>query len=228
MSATGTDPQPARTGLRRESRIWSLIRRTLPVGRSIGSLLYLISVGLIATWIIAVFFGVSFFFLLPQSANLASGLSRGISNFNASLAETPWLMQSTSRLDRLSASPRPSQPLGDAASDQNRPAAASGSQNTAAVNPRPVMAEPSIAHAGEGPQGQALSVEPGSTAMTMGEAVPVLAPQSQLATAPEPRGSARSSRKTTERRTTSTRASQAHAPVNAIQDVLQKHSGVLK
>jgi|SRR5271166_3180375 len=227
MSAAGPDPQPERTGLRRESRIWRLIRRTLPLGRSIGSLFYLISVGLIATWIIAVFFGVSFFFLMPRSAKLESGSTQGVSNFNASSAETPWLMQSTSRLDRFSNPPSsaPSQPMGDKAADKDRPVAAPRSQNTEDSNPRPVLAEPTISHTADEPQGHALA--------TIGEAVPMLAPQSQLSAPPEPRDSSRSShtassRKPPERRTANTRTAQPHAPVNAIQDVLQKHSDVLR
>src|SRR5271166_3204293 len=111
MSAAGPDPQPERTGLRRESRIWRLIRRTLPLGRSIGSLFYLISVGLIAGWIIAVFFGVSFFFLMPRSVKLEPGVSPSSTNLNASSAEAPSLMEATSRVDRLSTPPLPESPL---------------------------------------------------------------------------------------------------------------------
>src|ERR1700730_16841002 len=105
MSATGADPQSDRTRLRRESRTWRLTRRALVLGRSIGSMFYLISVGLIASWIIAVFFGVGLFSLVPESANLESGLSPGGASFDTSPAETPWLMQSTRRLDRLSSGP---------------------------------------------------------------------------------------------------------------------------
>src|SRR5947209_11087263 len=105
MSATSADPQAERTPLRQESRTWGLIRPTLPLGRSMGSLLHLISMGLTAGWIISVFFGVSLFFLMPRQANLASGLSPGATSFNASSAETPRLTQSTTRLDPLSSQP---------------------------------------------------------------------------------------------------------------------------
>src|ERR1700720_4728106 len=117
MSATGADPQAERPRLREESRTWGLIRRTLPLGKSIGSLAYLTSVGLIASWIIVVFFGVGLFFLLPRSAKLASGWSPGGNSFDASV----WLTQSTSRLDRLSDPPPAAQPMGDAAADKGRP-----------------------------------------------------------------------------------------------------------
>jgi hypothetical protein len=214
MSATGADPQSESTRLRRESRIWELIRRTLPLGRSIGSLLYLISIALIAGWIIAVFFGVSFFFLMPGPANLESGVSLGSTNLNASSGEAPSLMEATSRLDRVSAE-------------------AAGSQNAANVNPLPMPAEATVAHVVEEPAGQALTVEPGTTSPAVGEAAPMLAPQSQPSIAPEPRGrslSSRSpsSRKPLERRASNARTAQPRPPVSAIQDVLHKHSRLLK
>src|SRR5947207_155307 len=111
MSATGADPQPERTPFPRESRTWRLIRRTRPLGRSIGSLFYLISIGFIATWIIGVFFGAGLFFLMPRSAKLAPGSSPGTTDFNASSAETPWLVRSTV------ASSEPAQQMGNVAAD---------------------------------------------------------------------------------------------------------------
>jgi len=235
MSPADDDSQSERTRLRRESRTWRLIPRTLLLGRSIGSLFYLISAGLIASWVIAVFFGVGLFFLMPRSAKLASGASPASPDLTAPLAETPWLMQSTNRLDRLSTLPPsgPSQPMGDAAADKARPVIAPGRQSTADVNPRPAPDEPTIAHAVYEPQGQALSVEPGAIPTAIGEAAPMPAPQGRLSAPPEPRGSSRpnhpaSSRKPPERRTANTRTAKPHAAVSAIQDVLQKHSGLLK
>jgi hypothetical protein len=235
MSATGADPQSESTRLRRESRIWGLIRRTLPLGRSIGSLLYLISIALIAGWIIAVFFGVSFYFLMPRSAELEPGVSPSSTNLNASSAEAPSQMEATSGVDRLSTPPPPeaSQPIGDAAADKDRPAAVVGSQNAATVNPPPVQAEATIAHVVEEPPGQALTVEPVTATAATGEAAPVLAPRSQPSTAPDPRKASLSSRspsprKPPERRPSNARKAQSHAPMSAIEDVLQKHSGLLK
>jgi hypothetical protein len=231
MSPTGADPQSERTPLRRESRTWGLIRRTLPLGRSMGSLFYLISVGLIASWIIAVFFGVGLFFLMPRSAKLASGLSPGGTSFDASL----WLTQPTSRLDRVSnlPPPAPAQTMGDAAADKGRPVVAPGSPITAKVNPLPAPAEKTIAHTIGEPPGQALTVELGTISAATGEVVPPPAPPGQLSTAPEPRGASQSShtppsRKPLERRPSNARTAQPHAPVSAIQDVLQKHSHLLK
>jgi hypothetical protein len=228
MSATGADPQAERPRLRGESRTWGLIRRTLPLGKSIGSLAYLTSVGLIASWIIVVFFGVGLFSLMPRSAKLESGLSPGGTSFDASL----WLTQSTSRLDRLSDPPPAAQPMGDAAADKGRPVVAPGSPITATVNPQPAPAKPTIAHTIDEPPGHALTVELGTISAASGEAGPMPAPQSQLSTAPEPpRGSqssrSPSSRKPLERRPPTTRKAR-HAPVSAIEDVLQKHSRLLK
>jgi hypothetical protein len=235
MSATGADPQSERTRFRAGSRIWGLVRRTLPLGRSIGSLFYLISVGVIASWIIAVFFGVSLFFLMPRSAKLASGLRPNDTSFDASSAETPWLMQSTGRLDRLSSLPRPGPPqaMGDAAAEKDQPIVVPGSPITAKVNQHQRPPEATIAHTAEEPPGQALTVELGNASAATSEALPMLAPQGQLSTAPEPRGASQSSRspsprKPLERRSSNTRTAQPHAPVNAIEDVLQKHSRILK
>ncbi len=235
MSATGADPQTERTRLHGESRTWGLIRRTLPLGRSMGSLFYLISVVLIASWIIAVFFGVGLFFLMPRSAQLASDLSPGGASFDASSsAEAPWLKQSTSRVDRLSGPPppEPPQPVGDAAADKGRPVIVPGSPITAYVNPPSAPSEATIAHATDEPPGQALTVEPGTISATTGEAAPTPVPPSQLSTAPEPRGASQSrhsqsARKPVERRPSSARTAQPHAPVSAIQDVLHKHSRLL-
>lgn len=219
MSATGADPQAERTRLREESRTWGLIRRTLPLDRSIGSLFYLISVGLIAGWIVAVFFGVGLFFLMPRSAKLEPGLRPAGASFDASSVQTPPLTQSTSRLDRFSGLPPPAppQPMGD---------------DAAKVNPHQMPAEATIAHAAEEPPGQPLTVEPGAISAATGEAAPMPAPQSQLSAAPKPRGASQSShspsRKPLERRPSNTRPAQPHAPVSAIEDVLQKHSGLLK
>jgi hypothetical protein len=177
-----------------------------------------------------VFFGVGLFSLMPRSAKLASGLSPGGTSFDASL----WLTQSTSRLDRLSDPPPagPAQPMGDAAADRGRPVVAPGSPITATVNPQSAPAKATIAHTIDEPPGHALTVELGTISAASGEAGPMPAPQSQLSTAPEPQRASPSSRspssrKPLERRPPTTRKAQ-HAPVSAIEDVLQKHSRLLK
>jgi hypothetical protein len=198
------------------SRTWGLIRRTLALGRSIGSLFYLISVGLIASWIIAVFFGGGLFFLMPRSAKLEPGLSPAGASLDASSARTPALTQSESRLDRLFS--QLPQPMADAAGN---------------VNPHEKPAEATIAHTADEPARQAFSVELGTISEATREAVPMPAPHSQLSTAPEPRSASQSSRsqsprKPLERGLSKTRTAQQHAPVRAIQDVLHRHSRLLK
>src|SRR5438552_965817 len=232
MSPTGADPRSERTPLRRESRTWGLIRRTLPRGRSMGSLFYLISVGLIASWIIAVFFGFGLFFLMPRSAKLAFGLIPGGTSFDARL---PLTQQPTSRLDPLSdlPPPAPAHPMGDAATDKGRPAVAPPSPITAKLNPLPASAEKTIAHIIDEPPGQALTVELGTISAATGEAAPPSTPPSRLSSAPEPRGALQSShspssRKPLERRPSNARPEQPHAAVSAIQEVIQKHSRLLK
>lgn len=202
--------------LRPGTRTWGLIRRTLGLGRSIGSLFYLLSFGLIAGWIIAVFFGVGLFFLMPRSAKLDPGLSPAGAGFSAWSAQTTSLAQSTSRLDRFS-SQQP-QPMADAAGD---------------VRPRQKPAEATVAHTADEPLGQALTVELGTISAATGKAAAIPAPQSQLSTEPEPRSASHSShspsaRKPLERGTSKTRTAQPHAAVSAIQDVLHKHSRLLK
>ena len=181
-----------------------------------GSLFYLISVGLTASWIVAVFFGVGLFSLMPRSAKLAYGLSPGVTSFNASSAETPWLTQSTTRLDSPSSQPpaEPPERIGDAAK----------------TNPHQMPAKATIAHAAE--ESSALTVELGTFSAATGEAAPMPAPRIQLFTAPEPRRASRSSRSPSSRkpleRRANTRKAQPHASVSAIQAVLQKHSRILK
>jgi hypothetical protein len=196
-----------------------------------GSLFYLISVGLIASWIIAVFFGYGLFFLVPRTAKLASGLSPGGTSFEASL---PLAQQPTSRLDRLSdlPFPAPAHPVGDAAADKGR-LVAPASPITAKVNPLPAPAEKTIGRIIDEPPGQALTVELGTMSAATGEAVPPPAPPPRLSPALEPRGASQSShspssRKPLERRPSNARTAQRHAPVSAIQDVLHKHARLLK
>jgi hypothetical protein len=152
-------------------------------------------------------------------------------------------MESTRRLDRLSSTPpaEPPQPTGDAATDEGRPVVVSGSPTAAKVNPFAAPAEARIAHTIDEPpepapglnRGQALTVELGTISAATGEAAPMPAPKTQLQPPPEPRDASQSSRspsprKPLERRPSNTRTAQPHAPVSAIEDVLQKHSRLLK
>jgi hypothetical protein len=204
MSATGADSRPERTRLHRESRTWRLIRRALPLRRPIGSLFYLISVGLAATWVIAVFFGAGLFFLMPRAAKLESGLGPGSTDLNASSAEPPGL------------STQP-QIVGDSAQDKGGPVVVPAAQKTGDIDPAPLRtpALPAMAHP-----------------TTVVKPEPMLPAQDQFF-GPEPPVASQSahsspSRKPVKRRRVDKRAAQPRSPVSAIQDVLQKHSGLLK
>lgn len=100
------------------------------VGKSLSPILYLISLALIATWIVGVFFGVGFFFLMHHSERPVSHLAFGNTDFSVSLDESPWLLQTMIRLDQLF--PEPSQLVGNQPqtgfSDRDRTGAAPGKQ----------------------------------------------------------------------------------------------------
>jgi len=229
MSATDADPQSERA-LPREGQTWRLIRRILPVGRSIGSLVYLVSVGLTASWIIVVFFGVGLFFLIPRSAKLATDSSPGGDHFNAFSVEIPWLIQSTSRLDRLSTLP-PSErarPADEAALDKNGVVVAPGSRNIADVNERPMAADPTTAPIVNGAQGPALSVP-----VSGGETAPASPQKSEPTAAARVPAAVQAPPSDTLRtrhnpKLATNKTPSSHAPMQAIQDVLQKHSRLLK
>jgi hypothetical protein len=216
MFGTGCDPQSEHMRVLPGSRTWGLIRRTLALSRSIGSLFYLLSVGVIAGWTIAVFFGVGLFFLIPRSAKLEAGLSPAGASFDAPVAQPPSVMPSESRPDRLLS--QPPQSMADTAAN---------------VNPRQKPAAPTITHNADEPAFKALSIELGTISAVTGEAAPMPALQYQPFTAPEPRSASHSSRsrsprKPLERGPSKTRTAQSHASVSAIKAVLQKHSRVLK
>lgn len=230
MSATGADPQSERT-LPRESQTWRLVRRALPLGKSIGSLGYLISVGVVACWIIAVFFGASLFFLMPRSAKLVTGSSMdGGDRLSASSEHVPWLLQSTSRLYRLAA-PAPfesGQPIGGTGLVNDAATVGSENRNTAEVNQRSVRAEPTNAGMIDEPPNQALSVP-----AACGEPLPAPPPENRAPAAAGVPTSVQASQAETSRTKHSQKAvanktPSTHPPVQAIQDVLQRHAGLLK
>jgi hypothetical protein len=230
MSATGTDPQSERV-LPRESQTWSLARRSLRLGKSIGSLGYLISVGLIGCWIIAVFFGASLFFLMPRSAKLAAGPSTGGGDrFNASSEQMPWLFQSTSRLYRLAAPPpfESGQPMGGTGLVNDGAIVGAENRNAAEVDQKSIRAEPANTRMTDEPHNQALSVPTAS-----GEPSPAPSPENHApATAGFPTSvqtlQSETSRTKHSQKSVTNKTPSAHPPLQAIQDVLQKHAGLLK
>jgi hypothetical protein len=230
MSATGTDPQSERA-LPRESQTWRLVRRSLSLGKSIGSLGYLISVGLIGCWVIAVFFGASLFFLMPRSAKLAAGSSAGGGDrFDPSSEQMPWLFQSTSRLYRLAAPPpfESGQPMGGTALVNDGAIVGPNSRNPAEADQTSIRAEPTSPRSIDEPPNQALSV---SSAFE--EPSPAPPPENRPAAAAGLSAAVHAPRSETPRTKHSQKAATnktpvTHPPLQAIQDVLQKHAGLLK
>jgi hypothetical protein len=245
MSATGAHARSERTQLYWQSRAWRLIRKTVPRGSSIGSTFYLIPVGLTATWIIAVFFGMSLLFLMPRSAQLASSSSPESTSSSAASAETSRSIQSTSSPEQLSAAPAPRLPLsgspqqpGDGAAPQ---LGGPSGQNPALLGLSVMPAEPTAAHAVNAGRDQAASVEPAIAFAPIGDKASKPSPEhrAHMATGPrspaQPHASSRrrpgqkpASSLTPPTLTPRTLTPPTHPPLQAIQDVLQKHSRVVR
>ena len=208
-----------------------LVRRALSLGKTIGSLGYLISLGVVACWVVAVFFGPSLFFLMPRSAKLVTGSSMdGGDRFSASSEPVPWLLQSTSRLYRLAAPPpfESGQPMGGTGLVNDAATVGSENGDTVEVNQRSVRAEPTNAGMIDEPHNQALSVPAAS-----GELLPAPRPENRAPAAARVPTSVQPSQTETSRTKHSQKAvankpPSTHPPVQAIQDVLQRHAGLLK
>lgn len=228
MTATAASSGPARLG--RTGRTHRILRRTRALGKSIGPLFYLGSVGIIAVWIIGVFFGVGLFFLTPRSERLDAGRGVESNRSSVSMAESPWLIEALSRLDQLlpGQSPEPVPLVGYTAdavpADGNQPVDAPLKESGLDLERQPAPpAEVGTANA---------AVEPAPAAVA--EPTPMAAPPSQApgeatgAPNTPPRPHSGSHRAQHQERTANTRLPQSHAPVQAIQELLQKHSGLLK
>jgi hypothetical protein len=164
-------------GLRRDRIIQPIIRKALALSKSLGPILYLVSVGVIAIWVIGVFFGLGFFFLMHHhSEKEASHLGIGNAHLSASLVESPWVFQSMIRLDRLF--PQPSEvELGDR--DLTIPAP---DKKSAVYIDRQVVAraEPVADQSATELEGRPLSADLGITPPVLGELSPVSPPSQPL------------------------------------------------
>jgi hypothetical protein len=231
MSATAAASEHA--ALRSMGQTHRVLRR---LGKSIGALFYLLSVGITAAWVIGVFFGLGLFLLTSRAERPASDWGSENSSSNLSTAESPWLIQALSRLDQL----LPGQPaapvplVGYAAEaapgDGGRPLDAPLKESGLNLERQPAPpAEAGTANAAVEPESRPLT-PPAAVA----EPTPVAAPPSQAPseatgapnTARRPHSG--SHREHHPERTANTRLPQSHAPVQAIQELLQKHSGLLK
>jgi hypothetical protein len=172
MFVISPDRSSEPAGLRRDRIIQPIIRKALALGKSLGPILYLVSVGVIATWVIGVFFGAGFFLLMHHhSEKEASHLGIGSAHLSASLVESPWVFQPMTRPDRLF--PQPSE---------------------AAPRDRQVVAraEPVADQSATELEGRPLSADLGITPPVLGELSPVSPPPSQPFDAIGPRSAAQS------------------------------------
>src|SRR5258708_3476092 len=164
MSVVGPDRSSEFARLHKGRRTQTSTRKTFTLGKSLSPILYLISIGLIATWIIGVFFGAGFFFLtLPERP--VSHLAVGSTDFGVFLTESPWFPDATIRLARLFPEPfaEPAQLAGNKAqtgfADRDRTVTGPSGQSAVEIDRQATaLADPEL-------QGGALFVDPGELAL---------------------------------------------------------------
>jgi hypothetical protein len=225
MSVAGPDRSSVFARLHKGRRTQTTTRRTFALGKSLSAILYLISIGLIATWIIGVFFGTGFFFLtLPERPG--SHLAVGRTDIGVFSAESPWLLEAMIRLDPPFPEPfaKPAQLAGNKAqtgfADRDRTVGTPGGQSAVEIDRRgTALAAPEL-------EGGALFVDPGELARVSPPQNRSSASTSLPSAAESPHSA--SSRKRHQRPPTDTRTPQTHAPVQAIKDVLHKHTRPVK
>jgi hypothetical protein len=88
MFAFGTDRPLTLARLRDGHRAVTAIRKVLALRRSLGPLIYLISIGLIAIWIIGAFFGAGYLFLEHRPVDPVSSSAANSADQNAPTAQS--------------------------------------------------------------------------------------------------------------------------------------------
>jgi hypothetical protein len=189
-------------GLLKDRIAYPIIGKAFALSKSLASLLYLVWFGAIAVWVVGVFFGVGFFFLMHRSEKQAIQLGVGGAHLVTSFPEGPGVYQSISGSDRFLAQPS------ETATPEKKETAATADIKGAALDGRQqiVPAEPAA-------DGNAEELEP------LDALGPRSTTQSLLPTSPHKPHQARSA---------NSRTPQPHPPVQAIQDLLQMHSELLK
>ncbi len=244
MFATGADRPSELASLHTGRRIPAIVRRVLARRKSISALLYLISMGVIATWIIGVFLGLGFFLLMDEPRRSVSGSGAVDQPKPTSQGDHPVEAAAGPNIDvptSLDAPvpqvwvkpPRSSGKEAHSGVGNGDPAgAAPPNQNATAVD------QPGVMSAGPGKEQTAVERDKGvppvdiwPTFGSLGEVASAPVPPGMLSGVTEPQRApshATESHKRHRKRPPAARASQRHAPVQAIQDVLQKHSRLLK
>lgn len=209
--------------LRRDRIVHPIIRKTLALAKSRGPTLYLVSVGLIAAWVIGVFFGVGFLFLMhPHPRKEASHLGVGGARLSTSLAENPGVFLSMTGTDELFSLPSEA-----ALGDRDQIVAASDRTNPIFSDPHLVRrAEPFVDQMTTDPMTSPLSSGLNTTRSVLDKQLPGSpAPNHLKGTGPR---TVAPPYKPHQIRPTSDRTSPIHPPVQAIHDLLQKQPGLLK
>jgi hypothetical protein len=170
MFASNSDRSSAPAGLPEE---WIIqpIREALALGKSLGPILHLVTIGFAASWVIAVFFGVGFYFLMHDHPEQVIRSAKHGPYISASVAEGRGVFQKMSRLDQLLPQPSKVAP-GDwgptvAAPEKKNPVYRDGQ----AMAPAEPVADPISTEV----DGYPLSANLGTTPRMLGE-LPLLAP----------------------------------------------------
>jgi hypothetical protein len=225
MLVIGRNRWSAPGALRGDRIAHPIIRKTLALAKSLGPSLYLVSVGLIAIWVIGVFFGAGFLFLMnPHAKNAAAQLGVGSAHLNASSAETSWMLLSTTGVNELSV-PATEEPL----ANQSRIMAAPDDRTTVFQELQlaarvELLADQNITQ----PDGIRLGGRGDGTASSvLDERLPgsvvLIEPAEAVGLS-----TGTPSQRPNQLRSAGGRKPPVHPPVQAIQDLLQKHSGLLK
>src|SRR5262249_5748362 len=92
--------RPKSAGTDKDSTIRPIVRKTVALSKSLGPICDLVSTGAVATWIVGVFFGVGFWFLM---LNDSEGSRPGMGGYHpsTSLTETPHAFRSMISTERL-------------------------------------------------------------------------------------------------------------------------------
>ena len=117
-------------GLLKDRIAYPVIRKAFALSKALGPFLYLVLYGVIAVWVVGVFFGVGLFFLMHRSEKQAIRLGVGDVHLVTLLPESPGVYQSIAGSDRFLP-----QPYEAATSDKNQ-TVATADMTGAALNDR--------------------------------------------------------------------------------------------
>jgi hypothetical protein len=173
------------------------------------------------------FFGLSLFFIMPRSAKLTSGSSPESTNSVVPTALTPWPLEPTSEIDRLSDLASLPQPMGEVAAEKGGIVTPPASGNTPDLDPGAESARPVIARAADEPQAQPPLMGLGATSGAIGGPASAPLPEDPTPAAAGP-ARPRAPHPATHRKRTGREAAPPHPPLQAIHDLFQKHSHLFK